>query len=227
MAPELNKLDEKLIELSKTLFEIKSNLDLYKIISLNAPEINEMGRGKIFFGKVQRMSLDSYILGICKVFEEKKKHEINSLPSILKTAKCCKPKNEQPLIDFINKHRDFLGQRKEDCGNPSITDIEKIYKEFYQKYLIKDDRLKKVRDKIITHSEYIEDIARPKDIQSYDLMEKFLFFSIDMQSAINRAYLGVHSHPIKNDERVFSSTRAVLEKFGVSNVKTKLDDEQC
>ena len=226
MTTELNKLDEKLIELSKILFEIKSNLDLYKILSLNAPEINEMGRSKTFFGKVQRMSLDSYILGICKVFEkEKKKQEINSLPSILKTAKFCKPKNEQPLIDFINKHRDLLGQGKEDCGDPSIADIEKIYKEFYQKYLIKDDRLKKVRDKIIAHSEYMEDIARPKDIQSYDLMEKFLFFSIDMQSAINRAYLGVHSHPIKNDEIMFSSTRAVLEKFGVSNVKTKFDDE--
>jgi len=226
MTPELNKLDEKLIELSKTLFEIKSNLDLYKIISLNAPEINKIGRGKTFFGKVQRMSLDSYILGICKIFEEeKKKHEINSLPSILKTAKYCKPKNEQQLIDFINKHRDLLVHIKEDCGNPSIVDIEKIYRAFYQKYLIKDDRLKKVRDKIIAHSEYMGDVTRPKDIQSYDLMEKFLFFSIDMHSAINRAYLGVHSHPIKNDERVFSSTRAVLEKFGVSNIKTKFDDE--
>jgi len=226
MTPELNKLDEKLIELSKNLFEIKSNLDLYKIISLNAAEINEMGRGKTFFGKVQRMSLDLYILGICKVFEEeKKKHEINSLPSILKTAKCCKPKNEQPLIDFINKHRDLLGQRKDYCGNPSIADIEKIYKEFYQKHLIKDDRLKKVRDKIIAHSEYMEDVARPKDIQSYDLMEKFLFFSIDMHSAIDRAYLGVHPHPIKNDKSVFSGTRAILEKFGISNIKTKFDDE--
>jgi len=226
MTPELNKLDEKLIALEKTLFEIKTNLDLYKIISINAIDINGIGRGKLFFGHVQRMSLDSYILGICKVFEEeKKKHEINSLPSILKTAKYCKPQNEQPLTDFINEHRDLLGQRKKDCGNPSIADIEKIYKEFYQKYLIKDDRLKKVRDKIIAHSEYMEDVTRPKDVQSYDLMEKFLFFAIDIQSAINRAYLGVHSHPIKNDERVFSSTRAVLEKFGVSNVKTKFGDE--
>ncbi|MFB0555217.1 MAG: hypothetical protein ACETWQ_18060 [Phycisphaerae bacterium] len=226
MTPELNKLDEKLIALEKALFEIKSSLDLYKIISINATEINALGRGKTFFGHVQRMSLDSYILGICKVFEEeKKKHEINSLPSILKTTKYCKPQNEQPLTDLINENRDLLGQRKENYGNPSIEDVEKIYKEFYQKYLIKDDRLKKMRDKIIAHSEYMEDVTRPKDVQSYDLMEKFLFFAIDMQSAINEAYLGVGSHPIKNDERVFSSTRAVLGKFGISNVKTKFDDE--
>ena len=225
MTPELNKLDEKLIELSKTLFEIKSNLDLYKIISINAIEINAIGRGKTFFGHVQRMSLDSYILGICKVFEEeKKKHEINSLPSILKTAKYCKPQNEQPLTDFINEHKDLLGQRKKDCGNPSIVDVEKIYKEFYQKYLIKDDRLKKVRDKIIAHSEYMEDVVRPKDIQSYDLLEKFLFFAIDIYSAINRAYVSV-PHPLKNDRSVGSSMCAVFGKLGVNNMKTKFEDE--
>jgi hypothetical protein len=226
MTPELNKLDEKLIELSKILLRIKSTLDLHKIIGLNVTEINKIGRVKTFFSNVQRMSLDSYILGICNVFEkEKKRHEINSLPSILKTAKCCKPKNEQPLIDFINKYKDLLGQRKEDCGNPSIVDIEKIYKEFEQKYLKKDDRLEKVRDKIIAHSEYMKDVTRPKNVQSYDLLEKILLFSIDMQSAINRAYLGGVSHPIINDKRVLSSTHAVLEKFGISNVKTKFDNE--
>lgn len=224
MTPELNKLDEKLTELSKTLFGIKANLDLYKTISLNATEINAIGRGKKFFAHVQKVCQDSYVLGICKAFEKEKKYELNSLPSILKTAKYCKPQNEQPLTDFINEHRDLLGQRKKDCGNPSIADIEKIYKEFHQKYLIKDDRLKKVRDKIIAHSEYMEDVVRPKDIQSYHLLEEFLVFAIDIYSAINRAYVSV-PHPLKNDRSVVSSMCGVLQKLGVSSVKTKFDDE--
>jgi hypothetical protein len=218
-------LDEKLIGLSKTLFDIKSNLDLYKTISLNATEITAIGRGKIFFAHVQRMSLNSYILGICKVFEEeKKKYEINSLPSILKTAKDCKPPNEQPLMDFINEHKDLLGQGKEVCGNPPIADIEKIYKEFYQKYLPKDNKLETVRNKIIAHSEYMEEGTRPKDIQSYDLLEKFLFFAIDMYSAVNRAYISV-PHPLKKDRSVVASMCGVLEKLGVNNIKTKFEDE--
>lgn len=223
MTPELNRLDEKLIELSKTLFEIKSNLDLHKTISLNATEINAMGRGKIFFAHVQQMCLNSYVLGICKVFEIEKNNELNSLPSILKTAKNCKPQNERPLMDFINEYRDLLGQREEYRGNPSLSDIDKIYDAFCQKYF-GDDRIKKVRDKIIAHSEYMEDITRPKDIQSYDLMEKFLFFAIDMHSSINRAYVSV-PHPLKNDRSVDSSMCGVLEKLGINNITTKFEDE--
>ena len=126
MTPELNRLDDKLIELSKTLFKIKSHLDLYKIISINATEINALGRGKTFFGHVRRMSLDSYVLGICKVFEIEKDREINSLSSILKAAKHCIPKNEQPLTDFVNEHRDLLCQRKEAGESYSILDVENI-----------------------------------------------------------------------------------------------------
>lgn len=223
MQPELNKLDEKLIELSKALFEIKANLDLHKTISLNATEINAIGRGRKFFAHVHKVCLDSYVLGICKVFEIEKHRELNSLPSILKTAKNCKPQNEQPLMDFINKHRDLLCRRKGDCRNPSLSDIDKIYDMFCQKYY-GDDRLKKVRDKIVAHSEYIEDVTRPKNIQSYDLLEKFLFFSIDIYSAINRAYVSV-PHPLKNDRSVVSSMCGVLEKLGLKNIKTKFDDE--
>jgi hypothetical protein len=223
MAPELKKLDEKLIELSKTLFEIKANLDLHKTIGLNATRINAIGRGKKFFAHVQKVCLDSYVLGICKVFEIEKDRELNSLPSMLKTAKNCKLQNERPLIDFINEHRDLPCRRKGDCGNPSLSDIEKIYDMFCQKYY-GDDRIKKVRDKVVAHSEYMEDVVRPKDIQSYDLLEKFLFFAIDIYSAISRAYVSV-PHPLKNDRSVVSSMCGVLEKFGVNNIKTKFDDE--
>ena len=225
MTPELNKLDEKLVELSKTLFEVKSNLDIHKIISLNSTKMNKIGKGKAFFAHVQEMCLKSYVLGICKVFEIEKRLELNSLPSILKTAKDCRPKKEQPLINFINDHKDLFGQRKEDCGNHPIADVEKIYQGFYQKYLTKDDRLKKMRDKIVAHSEYMEDDVRPRNIQSYDLLEKFLFFAIDLHAAINRAYLNVCPHPFKNDKKVLSSNCRISEKLGFRNVNTRFDDE--
>jgi len=218
----VENLDNKIVELEKELYRLKCVLDIYKIIGINAKEIKAIGWGKIFFWRVQQMSLDSYALGICKVFEEEKNHELYSLPSILETAKDCKPKNEQPLSDFVNKYRDLL---KEERENPSIANVEEIYTKFYQKYFVEDTKIKNVRNKIIAHPEYIEEAMRPKNLPSYDTMEKILFFAIDMHSAVSNAYLVVYPHPIKNDERVFSSTLAVLEKCGVSNVKTKFNDE--
>lgn len=221
----VENLDNKIVELKKELYRIKCVLDIYKIIGINAKEIKAIGWGKIFFWQVQKMSLDSYVLGICKVFEKEKKYELSSLPSILKNAKDCKPQVEGPLRDFVSKYKDLLGQKEESYSNSLIVEIEKIYAKFYQKYFIEDDRLEKVRDKIIAHPEYIEDVMRPKNLPSYDMMEKILFFAIDLHSGISNAYLIVGPHPIKDDKRVFSSTLAVLEKFGVSNVKTKFDDE--
>jgi hypothetical protein len=223
MKPEIKKLDDKLIELSKNLFEIKANLDLYKILRINAPEIGAIGRGKYFFAHMRKLCLDSYILGICKVFEIEKDRELNSLPSILKTVKHYKPQNERPLLDFINEHRDLLGEQKEITENNLLADVGKIYDMFCRKYFV-DDKIKKVRDKVVAHSEYMEDVMRPKDIQSYDLLEKFLFFAIDIYSAIHRAY-GIVPHPLKNDKSVVSSMCGVLEKLGVNNIKIKFEDE--
>jgi hypothetical protein len=228
MSNTINKsreLDNKITELEKVLYRLKCFLDIHKIIGLNYKKINAMGWGKLFFWEVQDVTLQSYVLGIHKVFEKEKSYELNSLPFILKTAKDCKPKDEQALKDFVSKYIDLLSHREGRCSNSQIAEIEEIYAKFYQKYFIEDDRLKKVRNKIIAHSEDIEDVKRPKDLPSYDVMEKLLHFAIDIHSAISNGYLEVCPHPIKSDERAFSSTCAVLEKLGVSNVKTKFDDE--
>ncbi|MBA7685341.1 hypothetical protein ES703_93764 [subsurface metagenome] len=223
---KVKNLDNKITELGKELlYRMKCFLDIYKIISLNAIEINAIGREKIFFGQLQRMSLESYVLDICKVFEKEKNYELNSLPSILKTAKDCKPQDEQPLRDFVNEYRDLLSQREECCSNSLIAELEQIYTKFYQKYFEQDDRIEKVRNKIIAHSEDIANDVRSRGLPSYDFLEKLLFFALDMHSAISKAYLQVFPHPIKNDRKVFSSTCTVLEKLGVSNVKTKFDDD--
>jgi hypothetical protein len=222
---KIENLDNKITELQIELYRVKCFLDIYKIIGLNYKEIKAIGWGQSFFWQVQQMSLDSYVLGICKVFEKEKKYELNSLPGIIKAAKEFKPQDERPLMDLVSKHRDLLVQRKENCGSPSLAGIEKIYKEFYKKYFIEDDRLVKVRDKIVAHPEYIEDVMKPKNLPSYDMMEKILFFAIDMHSAISNAFLIVAPHPIKNDKRVFSSTHTILETLGISSVKTKFDDE--
>lgn len=222
---KVQNLDNKITQLEKELYRLKCFLDIYKIIGLNAKEIKAIGWGKIFFWQVQQMSLDSYVLGICKVFEEEKKHKLYSLTSILETAKDCNPQDKCPLRDFISKYRDLLVQREEGCSNSLIADIEEINMKFYQKYFVEDTRFKDARNKIIAHPEYIEDVMRPKNLPSYDMMEKILFFAIDMHSAISNAFLIVGPHPIKNDKRVFSSTRTILEKLGISSVKIKFDDE--
>lgn len=221
----IENLDDKTIELGKALYNLKCALDIYKIIGINTTKIKAIGSGQSFFWQVQQLSLDFYVLGICKVFEENKKHKLNSLLAVLRVAEVCNPRDESPLRDFVDKYRTSCEQKEENRLNSAIAELRDIYTHYYREHFKKDGRLKIVRDKMLAHSEDMSDGVKPKNLPSYDLMERLLFFAVDMHSAICRAYLSVHPHLIKDDKKVFSSTRTVLEKFGVSNVKTKFEDE--
>ena len=67
-----SSIDEKNIELAKILFSLRHDLDVHCLIGLNTSQIEQIGKGKFFFGHVQKRVLDSIILAICKVYEDEK-----------------------------------------------------------------------------------------------------------------------------------------------------------
>ena len=79
-------MDEKNIGLARILYELRQDLDIYCLISINAGKINEnkRGIGKIFFGHLQQLALRSIAVNICKIFEEEKGFELNSIPGVFR-----------------------------------------------------------------------------------------------------------------------------------------------
>ena len=75
-------IDQKNIGLAKLLYELRQDLDIYCLISVNAEKINERGIGKSFFGRLQQLALGSITLNICKIFEEEKGYELNSIRGV-------------------------------------------------------------------------------------------------------------------------------------------------
>src|SRR3989338_4199628 len=95
------KIDNKNIGLAKTLYHLKENADLFKILTVNAENIKQKGRGKTFFSHVHRLALESFVVNICKIFELEKDYELDSIHGILNYIKNSNiiPKN----TDLINK----------------------------------------------------------------------------------------------------------------------------
>jgi len=63
-----SSIDRKNIELAKTLFSLRHDLDVHCLIGVNASQLNQNRPGKFFFGHISMRSLESIILAICKVY---------------------------------------------------------------------------------------------------------------------------------------------------------------
>ncbi len=82
------------------------------------------------------------------------------------------------------------------------------------------------RNRIIAHAEYIEEDVRPRSLPSYDFMERLLLFAVDLDAALLKAYLRVHAHRIRDDGLAASSTRCLLKKLGIEDVKVRFDEDE-
>ncbi len=70
-----SKIDHKNIGLVKTLHQLRQELDVYCLISVNASRMNQENIGKYFFGHLQQLSIVSVALSICKIFEKETRNE--------------------------------------------------------------------------------------------------------------------------------------------------------
>jgi hypothetical protein len=78
-----SSIDHKNIELAKTLFPLRHDLDIHCLIGVNAAQLNKHSPGRFFFGHVAMRILESIVLAICKVYENEKRYELNSIQGVL------------------------------------------------------------------------------------------------------------------------------------------------
>jgi len=213
-----SKLDELNIGLCKALYLASENLDLYKIIALNAGFIKIRGRSKNFFAHIQKLALDAFVIDICKIYEKGGGYELNTIPQILAHLQKEQLEPIAPkLIDtFIQKYGGELPE-----PDAIIERLKVVMRMFTKKNKSHFKSFKYVRDKIIAHSEFG---AYEDSLPSYDVMEKLLLFGIDFYSMIHRAYIGGVPVDYKRDKRVFHSARTLLKDLGLKDVKEDFDD---
>jgi len=209
-------MDEKNIGLGKLLYELRQDLDIYCLISVNAGEINKRRIAKSFFEHVQRLARSSIALNICKIFEEQKRgYELNSIPGVLHHlhAEASTSSDDFKLRDFIRRYHG-----PSDFESP-ISALQSTIDGFRDQHKVELDRFKTVRDKRAAHSEYgFADGTLP----SYGVMEDFFDFGVDFYGLMHAAFIGVVPYDFKTGRKVKVSLKRLLQKLGLEAIKTEM-----
>ncbi len=209
-------IDQKNIGLAKLLYELREDLDIYCMISINADRIKQRGIGKIFFGRVQQLAVRSITLNICKVFEEEKGYELNSISGVLRHLLTEAPStlDEVKIRAFIQKYNGPSDFRS------SISTLQSTIDGFRAKFKVELDRFKEFRDKKAAHSEY--DISI-ETLPSYDVMENLFCFGADFYDLVSAAFVGVAPYDFETWRRAKISLKRLLEELGLESIKTNME----
>jgi hypothetical protein len=151
-----SSIDRKNIELSLILFSLRHDLDIHCLIGVNASQINKHSPGRFFFGHVAMRTLESIVLAICKIYEDEKRYELNSIQGVLNSLSHKAPSlgaDEKEVRDFVSQYGGLS-----DPMDP-LEMLQATFDRFKTTYAGELDSFKKARNKLIAHSEF----GVPKD----------------------------------------------------------------
>jgi hypothetical protein len=210
--------------LGQELLFIKSSLDTYRVIGLNASKIVS---GKMLFGHLQRLSLLNVALGLAKVFEREEEggYELCSVSGVLRVAKSVAIDEVAAVHAFASRY----GVRQRDEW---IVEIDEVFTK-QRPMIARHMRLvRKARNTRIAH---LQQAAPIDNLPSVAAFEELLTFAVRFHAFVNRAFLQTTAHPILSDKRVSNSLAKVLKLSGVievaedfsENPSSKVDDEEA
>src|SRR5438093_3151724 len=134
----LKELDEGNIELSKSLWVIRSCITVFSVIEPNASKIE---KAKGFFGFVQKQQVDLIAIGFSRIFEQEKGFRLNSIPSMFRFIEENKigPTNPRAVSDY-------LAQWQIKKGKSWIIDLQTLLKTQYEKHKQEILRIREARN---------------------------------------------------------------------------------
>ncbi len=212
-----SSIDHKNIGLAKILFSLRHDLDIHCLIGVNASQINKNSPGRFFFGHVAMRALESIILSICKIYEDEKRYELNSIQGVLNSLAANAPHlraDEKEVHGFIIQY-----------GGPSeISDILKALQvsidRFKAKYGAELERFKTARDKIVAHSE----LGANKDpLPSFDTMEKLFSFGAEFYMIVSDSFVGSGPDNLKDRREIKRDLAKILRLIGIHEIKTDME----
>jgi hypothetical protein len=212
-----SSVDYKNIELAKTLFSLRHDLDIHCLIGVNASQLNKHSQGKFFFGHVAMRVLESIVLAICKIYEDEKRYELNSIQGVLNSLS-----HKQPSLKADKREvRDFILKYGGPSGPMAPMDaLQVTFDGFKTKYAAELERFKTARDKLVAHSEF----GVPRDsLPSFDTMENLFFFGAEFYMIVSNSFVGSGPADLKNRREVKSDLVKILRLVGLQDIKTELD----
>jgi hypothetical protein len=206
-----SRLDRANIELGKELLSVKFALDTYRIIGLNASRIDQ---AHAFFGHVQRLNHLYVALGLAKIYEREKGHELCSVSGVYRLAKAAQIKNPSAAATFARAYGvEPSGEWKED-----VAEVFAKHRPIVGKHLKVVDAVRNTR---IAH---LQQDPLTGDLPSIAAFEELLALAVAFHGFVNDGFLDTSSHPILTDGTMLASLATVLESIGVSNVVHDFDD---
>jgi len=197
-------LDKANDQLGRELYDIKSNLDIYTLIGLNAKAIKS---GKLFLAFIQRQSHRDAALGLARVFERSDAHELCSVSGICQLAKHAHLENISAAHTFVSKYGIIPSE-------DWIQDIDRVFSA--QRPCIR--RHMKVIDRVRnTRLAHIQQNAPKAVLPSIAAFEELLAFAFDFHTFVSEGFFNTQPHPILDDRQIAGSLMRVLREMGVSN----------
>ena len=212
-----SSIDFKNIELAKTLYSLRHDLDIHCLIGVNASQLNKHSPGRFFFGHVAMRALESIVLATCKIYEDEKRYELNSIQGVLNSLSHKQPSlkaDKREVQDFISKY-----------GGPSglmdpMDALQVTFDGFKTKYGSELERFKTARDKLVAHSEF----GVPRDaVPSFDTMENLFFFGADFYMIMSNSFVGSGPENLRNRREVKIDLVKILRLVGLQDIKTELE----
>lgn len=205
------KLYQATDTLAEELLFIKSSLDSFRVIGLNASKISS---GKLILGHLQQLSLFAVALGLAKVYEYEREeeggHKLCSVSGVLRLAKGLPIEEIGALHAFAAKY----GVRPKDSW---ISEIDEVFAK-QRPTIARDMRLvTKARNTRIAH---LQQLGGARSLPSIRAFEELHDFAVGFHAFVNRAFLHTNAHPISTDRQVESSLCSVLKLVGVDDVVT-------
>ncbi len=180
------KTDNKNIALAKRVQQLRNDIDLHRLIGLNVNMLKKSGISNSLLGHIQNLALGSVAICICKIYEDSKRNDLDSIPDIIDSLPKLKLTVEQQrkLIGFGTRY-----------GNSSKLTEPKSYLQgtlglFMGIHSETFQSMKKYRDKIGAHSESKAKIVK---LPSHGEFEVFFSFAKDFYEIISEIIINVGS----------------------------------
>lgn len=161
--------------------------------------------------------LESIVLAVCKIYEDEKRYELNSIQGVLNSLS-----RKQPSLKADKREvRDFVSKYGASSGPMDPMDaLQVTFDGFKIKYAAELERFKTARDKLVAHSEF----GVPRDsLPSFDTMENLFFFGAEFYMIVSNSFVGSGPADLKNRREVKSDLVKILRLIGLQDIKTELE----
>ncbi len=189
-------LDRKNVGLALLIYRLRQDIDVYRIIGINATAAKRLGGHRIsgaFFGYVQGVACESMALTTRKIFDRedpRKKFRLNSISGVMARVEKHRftPEQAKCVERFCLKY-----------GNPNSQKRPARYlantiEAFRQQHAVSLERLRKHRNQRVAHSEFViyrKGTKPDKGLPSLDEFEVFFDFAANFYKLVSDGLLDI------------------------------------